>query len=171
VDRRACPHTFDGAQTAREILAAKPGQPLDEAARRELKPAVTAPGGQGDRADACTPRATTRSAALVPSRDAEDGHRLFASVPTAAAARRTSRYGTGETTMNSLRIAAFALIAAGVLALVYGGFSYTKETHQAKLGPIELSVQEKQSVNIPAWAGVAGILVGGVLLLYAGKRN
>jgi len=73
--------------------------------------------------------------------------------------------------MNSLRIAAFALIAAGVLALVYGGFSYTKETHQAKLGPIELSVQEKQSVNIPAWAGVAGILVGGVLLLYAGKRN
>jgi hypothetical protein len=73
--------------------------------------------------------------------------------------------------MNSLRIAALALIAASVLALVYGGFSYTKETHQAKLGPIELSVREKQSVNIPSWAGVAGILVGGVLLLYAGKRN
>ena len=73
--------------------------------------------------------------------------------------------------MNSIRIAAFALIAAGVLALVYGGFSYTKETHQAKLGPIELSVQEKQTVNIPGWAGVTGILVGGVLLLYAGKRS
>jgi hypothetical protein len=44
-------------------------------------------------------------------------------------------------------------------------------THQVKLGPIELSVQEKQTVNISAWAGVAGIVVGGVLLLYAGKRN
>ena len=73
--------------------------------------------------------------------------------------------------MNSIRIAAFALIATGVLALVYGGFSYTKETHQATLGPIELSVQEKQTVNIPAWAGVTGILVGGVPLLYAGKRS
>jgi hypothetical protein len=73
--------------------------------------------------------------------------------------------------MNGIRIAAIALIAAGVLALVYGGFSYTKETHQAKLGPIELSVQEKQTVNIPVWAGVAGIVIGGALLLYGGKRN
>lgn len=73
--------------------------------------------------------------------------------------------------MNAFRIAGIALIVAGVLALVYGGFSYTKETHQAKLGPIELSVQEKQTVNIPVWAGVAGIVIGGALLLYAGKRN
>jgi hypothetical protein len=58
-----------------------------------------------------------------------------------------------------------------VLALVYGGFSYTKETHQVKLGPIELSVQEKRTVNIPVWAGVAGIVIGGALLLYGGKRN
>jgi hypothetical protein len=73
--------------------------------------------------------------------------------------------------MNAIKIAAIALIVAGVLALVYGGFSYTKETHQAKLGPIELSVQEKQTVNIPVWAGVAGIAIGGVLLLYGGKRS
>ncbi len=73
--------------------------------------------------------------------------------------------------MNAIRIAAIALIVAGVLALVYGGFSYTKETHQAKLGPIELSVQEKQTVNIPVWAGVVGIVIGGALLLYGGKRN
>ena len=73
--------------------------------------------------------------------------------------------------MNGIRIAAIALIVAGVLALVYGGFSYTKETHQAKLGPIELSVQEKRTVNIPVWAGVAGIVIGGALLLYGGKRN
>jgi hypothetical protein len=73
--------------------------------------------------------------------------------------------------MNAIRIAAIALVVAGALALLYGGFSYTKETHQAKLGPIELSVQEKQTVNIPVWAGVVGIVIGGALLLYGGKRN
>ena len=54
--------------------------------------------------------------------------------------------------MNTIKIAAIALIVAGVLALLYGGFSYTKETHQAKVGPISLSVQEKETVNIPVWA-------------------
>jgi hypothetical protein len=73
--------------------------------------------------------------------------------------------------MNAIRIAAIALIVAGALALLYGGFSFTKETHEAKLGPIQLSIQEKQTVNIPAWAGVGGILLGGVLLFYAGKKN
>jgi hypothetical protein len=73
--------------------------------------------------------------------------------------------------MNAIRIAAIALVVAGALALLYGGFSYTKESHQAKLGPIELSVREKQTVNIPVWAGVVGIAIGGALLLYGGKRN
>lgn len=73
--------------------------------------------------------------------------------------------------MNAIRIAAIALIVAGALALAYGGFSYTKETHEAKLGPIELSVQERETVNIPIWAGVAGIVIGGVLLIYGAKRN
>jgi hypothetical protein len=73
--------------------------------------------------------------------------------------------------MNAIKIAAIALIVAGVLALAYGGFSYTKETHQAKLGPIELSVKEKQTVNIPIWAGVAAIAIGGVLLVVGGKRS
>lgn len=73
--------------------------------------------------------------------------------------------------MNTIRIAAIALIVAGVLALLYGGFSYTKDTHQAKLGPISLSVQEKETVNIPVWAGVAGIVIGGALLLFGGKGN
>jgi len=73
--------------------------------------------------------------------------------------------------MNPIRVAAIALIVAGVLALLYVGFSYTKETHQAKLGPISLSVQEKETVNIPVWAGVAGIVIGGVLLLFGGKGN
>jgi hypothetical protein len=58
-----------------------------------------------------------------------------------------------------------ALIAAGILGLVYGGFSYTKETHEAKIGPLELSVKDKETVNIPVWAGVGAIVVGGIALL------
>jgi TRAP-type C4-dicarboxylate transport system permease small subunit len=67
--------------------------------------------------------------------------------------------------MNGIRIAAIVLIVAGILGLVYGGFSYTRETHQAKLGPLELSVKEKETVNIPMWAGVGAIVIGGVLLV------
>jgi TRAP-type C4-dicarboxylate transport system permease small subunit len=72
--------------------------------------------------------------------------------------------------MSGLRIAAIALIVAGILGLVYGGFSYTKETHEAKLGPLELSIKDKERVNVPVWAGVAAIVVGGGLLLLPGKR-
>jgi hypothetical protein len=63
------------------------------------------------------------------------------------------------------------LIAAGVLGLVYGSFSYTKETQEVKLGPLELSMKERQTVNIPVWAGVGSIVVGGALLLFAGKQS
>lgn len=73
--------------------------------------------------------------------------------------------------MNAVKLAAIVLIVAGVLALVYGGFSYTKETHEAKLGPIELSVKDKQTVNVPVWAGVGAIVIGGALLLFGGKRS
>ena len=73
--------------------------------------------------------------------------------------------------MNSIKMAAVALIVAGVLGLAYGGFSFTKETHEAKVGPITLSVQEQQTVNIPLWAGVGAILIGGALLLFGGKRS
>jgi hypothetical protein len=73
--------------------------------------------------------------------------------------------------MNSIKLTALALIAAGVLGLAYGSFSFTKETHEAKLGPIALSVTEKQTVNVPVWAGVAAILVGGVLLVVGGKKG
>jgi len=67
--------------------------------------------------------------------------------------------------MSTIKIVAIALIVAGILGVMYGKFSYTKETHDAKLGPIELSFKEKQTVNVPAWAGVAGIVAGAVLLL------
>jgi hypothetical protein len=73
--------------------------------------------------------------------------------------------------MNALKIAAIVLIAAGVLGLVYGGFSYTKATHEAKLGPIELSVKDRQRVNVPVWAGVGVIAAGGVILLLGNKTS
>jgi len=73
--------------------------------------------------------------------------------------------------MNAIRVAAIALILAGVLGLAYGAFSFTKDTHQAKLGPIELSVTEKQTVNVPIWAGVGAIVIGGALLLFGGKKR
>ena len=71
--------------------------------------------------------------------------------------------------MNRIRIAAIVFIVAGILVLAYGKFSYTRETHDAKLGPIELSVKEKETVNIPVWAGVVAIVAGGVLLLVPAK--
>ena len=64
-----------------------------------------------------------------------------------------------------MRMIATALLVAGVLGLVYGGFSYTEQTHDAKLGPLEISVSEKQRVNVPVWAGVALLIAGGGLLL------
>ena len=67
--------------------------------------------------------------------------------------------------MNAFRSLAIVLILAGSLALAYGGFTYTKDTDQVQLGPVELSVKDKETVNIPVWAGVASI-VGGVLLLF-----
>ena len=73
--------------------------------------------------------------------------------------------------MNASKLVALALIVAGVLGLVYGSFTYTKETHTADVGPVTLSVKDKETVNIPAWAGVAAILVGGGLLFFADKRS
>lgn len=73
--------------------------------------------------------------------------------------------------MTPIKLVAAILIAAGLLGLLYGGFSYTKDTHDIKLGPIELSVKEKQSVNVPVWAGVAAIVVGAGLLLFGGKKG
>jgi TRAP-type C4-dicarboxylate transport system permease small subunit len=73
--------------------------------------------------------------------------------------------------MDSVRIAAIVLIVAGALGLAYGSFSYTKETHRATLGPLELSVKDKETVNVPVWAGVGAIVLGGVLLLVGGRKS
>jgi hypothetical protein len=73
--------------------------------------------------------------------------------------------------MNAIKMAGIALIVAGILGLVYGGFSYTKETHDVKLGPIELVVKDKQTVNIPLWAGIGAIALGGFLLFSGGRKG
>jgi uncharacterized membrane protein YidH (DUF202 family) len=72
--------------------------------------------------------------------------------------------------MSSTKIIAIVLIVAGVLGLAYGKFTYTKETHDAKIGPLELSVKDKETVNIPMWVGIGAIVVGAGLLLAGGKR-
>lgn len=73
--------------------------------------------------------------------------------------------------MTIFRLLAIMLIAAGIAGLVYGGFSYTKETHDAQLGPVELSVKNKQSVNLPDWASIGAIAVGVALIFVPTKSH
>ena len=69
------------------------------------------------------------------------------------------------------RILGILLVVAGTAALVYGGFSYTKQSHDVKLGPIQFSVKEKETVSIPVWGGVAGIAAGVLLLVFGGRKK
>ena len=72
--------------------------------------------------------------------------------------------------MSGARIAAIVLIVAGILGLAYGRFTYTKKSHNTKLGPFELSIKDKETVNVPVWAGV-GAIVAGVVLLVARRKE
>ena len=71
--------------------------------------------------------------------------------------------------MSPLKIVALLLIVGGIVGLVYGGFTYTKSTHDAKIGPLEFSIKDKERVNVPIWAGVGAIVIGGVLLFVRSK--
>jgi hypothetical protein len=73
--------------------------------------------------------------------------------------------------MNLNQLIAIVLIVAGILGLAYGGFSYDKETTGAKIGPIELKVTEKKTINIPMWAGIGSIVAGGLLLVLGGRKS
>jgi hypothetical protein len=73
--------------------------------------------------------------------------------------------------MNAVKIVAIMLIVAGAVGLVYDRFSYTKETQEAKLGPLELTVKDTQTVYVPTWVGVGAIVAGGGLLLFASRKN
>jgi hypothetical protein len=63
-----------------------------------------------------------------------------------------------------VRLAGLVLLVLGILGLAYGGFSYTKEKHDAKVGPVEFRVTEKERVNVPLWAGIGAVAAGGFLL-------
>ena len=71
--------------------------------------------------------------------------------------------------MNATKLVGLILIVGGALALAFGGFSYTKDSSAVKIGPIELSVKEKESINVPLWAGVAAVIAGGLLLAFGKK--
>ena len=73
--------------------------------------------------------------------------------------------------MNTAKLVGILLIAAGAIGLIYGSFSYTKDTSAVKLGPLELTVKEKDTVNVPVWAGIGAIVVGAALLVMGGKKG
>ena len=73
--------------------------------------------------------------------------------------------------MNTLKMLGIVLIAAGVLGLAYGGFTYTKETHETTIGPLTLSVTDKETVNVPIWVGVGAIVIGGLLLVFGNRTK
>jgi len=73
--------------------------------------------------------------------------------------------------MNPVKVLAIVLILGGMLGLAYGGFSYTKDTTVVKIGPLEVSAKEKQTVNVPIWVGVGAIVVGGLLLVFGTKKR
>jgi hypothetical protein len=85
--------------------------------------------------------------------------------------RKLTDFSEGGDEMNAVKIMGIVLMVAGIVGLLYGNFSYTKETHDIKLGPLEMSVAEKQTVNIPIWAGLGAIVCGGALLIYASKQS
>jgi TRAP-type C4-dicarboxylate transport system permease small subunit len=70
----------------------------------------------------------------------------------------------------AMKVAAILVIVAGLLGLLYGGFSYTREKTAVKLGPLELSVKERETVNVPIWLGVGAVVVGGLMLAFAGRK-
>ena len=73
--------------------------------------------------------------------------------------------------MDTIKLVAILLIVAGALGLAYGGFSYTRETHEANMGPINMSVDEKQHVSVPVWVGVGAIVIGGFMLVGGMKKS
>jgi hypothetical protein len=66
--------------------------------------------------------------------------------------------------MKGTKLLGLGLLVMGILALAYGGFSYTKETHDASLGPVKIEVRDRETVNIPIWAGAVAAIAGGILL-------
>ena len=73
--------------------------------------------------------------------------------------------------MSSTKIAALVLMALGALGLVYGGFTYTRETHEANIGPLNLTVEDTERVTVPTWVGLGVLLIGGALFVASRKPS
>ena len=72
--------------------------------------------------------------------------------------------------MNPTKMIGIILIVVGALGLVYGGFSYTKQSTGVQLGPIKLSVQEKETVSVPLILSGGAIALGVFLLVAVGRK-
>ena len=72
--------------------------------------------------------------------------------------------------MNAAKITGIILIVVGLAGFLTGGFSFTKDTTTAKIGPIELKVQEKESVNIPQWLSLGALALGAVVLVVGFRK-
>jgi hypothetical protein len=70
-----------------------------------------------------------------------------------------------------MKMLGIVLIVGGILALAYGGFTYTKETHETKIGPVTLSVSDKETVNVPIWVGVGAVVIGGLILVLGNRKG
>ena len=66
--------------------------------------------------------------------------------------------------MKGTKLLGAVLLVLGILSVAYGGFSYTKTTDKVNIGGLHLEVKDKETVNIPLWAGLAVAIAGGVLL-------
>ena len=73
--------------------------------------------------------------------------------------------------MNAARIAGIVLVLFGLVGFFTGGFSFTKDTTAAKIGPLELTVSEKESVNIPQWLSLGAIVLGGIVLVMGARKS
>jgi hypothetical protein len=84
---------------------------------------------------------------------------------------QSSKPGMGRTVMKAMRIVGVLLLVLGLAGFLTGGFSFTKDTTQAKLGPLELTVKEKESVHIPQWVSLGSMVLGGVMLVLGFRKN
>jgi hypothetical protein len=72
--------------------------------------------------------------------------------------------------MNAMKISGIVLVVLGLAGFFTGGFSFTKETTQAQLGPLQLTVQEKKAIDVPEWLSLGAVVIGGVLLVMGFRR-
>jgi len=73
--------------------------------------------------------------------------------------------------MSPMKIAGIVLIVAGALGLFYGRFSFNKETHEAHVGSFQMTMHDRETVNIPVWVGAGAIVAGGLMLVVPRRRK